>query len=41
MNPDRSMQIKLASLGEVKSTASPVRKLLVVPEWKKDFALFY
>ena len=41
MNPDRNMQLSLASLGELRSTASPVRRLLVVAAQGRDCALFY
>ena len=37
MNPDRNVQLKVASLGELAST-SPVRRLFfVVPMWKEVF----
>ena len=34
MNPDRKVQLKVVTLGELTSTISPVRKLFVTPEIK-------
>ena len=33
MNPDRNVQLKVASLCELRSTTSPVRRLLIVPAY--------
>ena len=35
MNPDRNVQFSVASLDELRSTTSPVRRLFVVPAWKE------
>ena len=38
MNPDRNMQVSLASLGEVTPVTSPVRRLFCVPTWKEELS---
>ena len=35
MNPDRNVQVILASMGKLRTITSPVKSLLVVPAWKK------
>ena len=39
MNPDRNVQLSLASIGELTPTTLPVRRLLVRPKWKEIFNL--
>ena len=35
MNPDRNVQTVLASVGEVTPTTSPVKRLLLVPTYRR------
>ena len=40
MNPNRNVQLILASVGELTPISTPVRRLLSVPTWKEEVSKY-